>query len=219
MTRFEDPRAEYIVAQIDSINAIGWQSNCDKAVLQQDTLKDNLSPANCVLHSSTSLERANQTANKVKAVWAEQRELNISGIEWYTLEYGRKKVELPRLSYDLTLVPGDKEILVQSKPLAYDFLAYCNQFFLLWRYDRSDNKYWNQTQWIDFQQEYLFREWVEIWVENDISIVLFQNGICPEESSIAINACCYWGDPLAVHRTATYSKYAGSSWFVWGKDK
>ncbi|YAF99329.1 MAG: hypothetical protein AB3A66_28215 (plasmid) [Nodularia sp. CChRGM 3473] len=48
----------------------------------------------------------------------------ISGIEWYTVEYGGVTVELPRLHENLTITPGDQDILKQSKSVALDFLAH-----------------------------------------------------------------------------------------------
>jgi hypothetical protein len=123
MTRFQDPKAAALVQQIDQINAIGWQGACDMA-LQQHLVKGGLSPVETVLRFDMFRKGAQDTQGKRQAIWAEQVSQGISGIEWYTVEYGGVTVELPRLCEELTLVSGDKEILVQSKPVALDFLAH-----------------------------------------------------------------------------------------------
>jgi hypothetical protein len=65
-----------------------------------------------------------------------------------------------------------------------------------------------------FYAEYLQREWLELWSEDEVYQILLPDGTLQDKPTFAINACCCWGDPLAVHRTASYSE-AGSSWFQW----
>lgn len=128
MTRFHDDRASAIAAQIDQINATGWESACDLA-LQNHVVRGGLSPVETVLRFDMFLARSKDTADKRQAIWTEQVSQGISGIEWYTVEYGGVTVELPRVCEELTLVPGDKEILTSSKPVALDFLAHWNMVF------------------------------------------------------------------------------------------
>ncbi|GEM_PF-2952896 len=213
MTKFQDPRAAAIAKQIDAINTTGWESAHDP-IFQHQMVYGGLSPIEGVLRCDMFIQKARETAKKREAVWAEQVEQNICGIEWYTVEYGGMTTELPRLYEDLTLVPGDKEILMQSKSVALEFLAHWNQVFKLWRYDKDDADRWNQTRWDNFYTQYLRREWVEIWVEDHISTVLLQDGTQKEKPTFAINACCYWGNPLEVHSTAAYPE-SGSVWFQW----
>ncbi|WP_341530089.1 hypothetical protein WKK05_12810 [Nostoc sp. UHCC 0302] len=213
MTRFQDPRAAAIAQQIDQINATGWEGACDLA-LQNHTAKGGLSPVEAVLRFDMFLTKAQDTADKRQALWTEQVNQNISGIEWYTVDYGGMAVELPRLCEELTLVPGDKEILMRSKPVALEFLAHWNIAFKLWRYDRSIESRWLSSRWSQFYTEYLHGEWVEIWVEDEVYQILLPDGTLQDKPTFAINACCCWGNPLAIHRTASYSE-AGSSWFQW----
>jgi hypothetical protein len=100
MTRFQDPRAAALAQQIDQINATGWESACDLA-LQKHVAKGGLSPVEAVLRFDMFRKRAQDTADKRQAVWAEQLSQGISGIEWYTVEYGGMAVELPRLCEEL----------------------------------------------------------------------------------------------------------------------
>jgi hypothetical protein len=65
--------------------------------LQQHVAKGELSPVETVLRFDMFRKRAQDTADKRQAIWAEQVNQNISGIEWYTVEYGGVTVELPRL--------------------------------------------------------------------------------------------------------------------------
>jgi hypothetical protein len=159
-------------------------------------------------------KRAQDTQGKRQAIWAEQVSQGISGIEWYTVEYGGMTVELPRLCEELTLVPGDKEILMQSKSVALGFLAHWNMVFKLWRYDRETDERWLESRWSQFYQEYLQREWLELWAEDEVYQILLKDGTLQDKPTFAINACCCWGNPLAVHRTTAYSD-SGSSWFQW----
>ncbi|WP_193200225.1 hypothetical protein [Nostoc sp. MG11] len=213
MTKFQDPRARAIAAQIEAINVIGYESAYDP-VLQNHVIQGGLSPVEGILRFDMFMGKVQQAAKNREAVWAFQLSQNISGIEWYTVEYGGITAELPRLHEDLKCVPGDKQILMQSKPVALDFLAYWNQVFKVWRYDRETDERWNRSKWSQFDTEYLRREWIEIWVEDYISTVLLQDGTCREEPVFAINACCYWGNPMDVHRTDAYLQ-SGSSWFQW----
>ncbi|MEA5604875.1 hypothetical protein VB732_27655, partial [Nostoc sp. UHCC 0252] len=87
MTRFQDPRAAALAQQIDQINVIGWEGACDMA-LQQHAAKSELSPVETVLRCDMFRKRAQDTADKRQAIWAQQVSQNISGIEWYTVEYG-----------------------------------------------------------------------------------------------------------------------------------
>jgi hypothetical protein len=100
MTRFQDPRAATLAQQIDQINATGWESACDLA-LQNHTAKGGLSPVEAVVRFDMFLTKAQDTADKRQALWTEQVNQNISGIEWYTVEYGSVTVELPRLCEEL----------------------------------------------------------------------------------------------------------------------
>lgn len=211
MTRFQDHRASAIAKQIDTINATGWESACDLA-LQNHAVKGGLSPVETVLRFDMLLARSKDTADKRQAIWAEQVSQGISGIEWYTVEYGGMTVELPRLCEELTLVPGDKEILMQSKPVALDFLAHWNLAFKLWHYNREAESRWNQSRWSQFYAEYISQEWLEIWAEDEVYQILLPDGTFQDKPTFAINACCCWGNPLAIHRTAAYSD---SSWFQW----
>jgi hypothetical protein len=127
MTRFHDPRAAALAQQIDQINVTGWEGACDLA-LQQHVAKSELSPVETVLRFDMFQKRAQDTAEKRQAIWAEQVSQGISGIEWYTVEYGGMALVLPRLCEELMLVPGDKEILMNSKSVALDFLAHWNHF-------------------------------------------------------------------------------------------
>ncbi|BDI20473.1 hypothetical protein ANSO36C_62750 (plasmid) [Nostoc cf. commune SO-36] len=213
MTKFQDPRAAALAQQIDQINAIGWGSACDLA-LQNHAVKGGLSPVETVLRFDMFLARTEETANKRKGIWAEQLSQGISGIEWYTVEYGGMAVELPRLCEELTLVPGDKEILVQSKSVALDFLAHWNMVFKLWHYDREAESRWNQSRWSEFYAEYLHGQWLELWAEDEVYQIQLKDGTLLDKPTFAINACCCWGNPEAIHRTAAYSE-AGSSWFQW----
>ncbi|WP_242054245.1 hypothetical protein [Nostoc sp. FACHB-888] len=156
MTRFQDPRAAELAQQIDQINVIGWESVCNLA-LQQHVVKGELSPVETVLHFDMFLTRSKDTADKRQTIWAEQISQGISGIEWYTVKYGGFTVELPRLCEELTLVPGDKEILTCSKPVALDFLTHWNMVFKLWRYDRETESRWLSSQWSQFYTEYMSR--------------------------------------------------------------
>jgi hypothetical protein len=212
MTKFHDPRAAALAQQIDQINAISWEGACDIAL--QHVAKGELSPIETVLRFDMFRKRAQDTQGKRQAIWAEQLSQGISGIEWYTVEYGGMTVELPRLCEELTLVPGDKEILMQSKPVALDFLAHWNLAFKLWRYDRETEERWLSSQWSQFYQEYLQREWLELWAEDEVYQILLKDGTLQDKPTFAINACCCWGNPEAIHRTASYSE-AGSSWFQW----
>lgn len=213
MTRFHDPRASAIAKQIDTINATGWQSACDLA-RQNHAVEGGLSPVETVLRFDMFLAKSKDTADKRQSIWAEQVSQGISGIEWYTVEYGGVTVELPRLCEELTLVPGDKEILMQSKPVALDFLAHWNIAFKLWHYNREAESRWNQSWFCQFYAEYLHGEWLELWAEDEVSTVLLQDGTYNEVPTFAINACCCWGNPEAIHRTTAYSD-SGSSWFQW----
>ncbi|HYW21194.1 MAG TPA: hypothetical protein VE956_18225 [Nodularia sp. (in: cyanobacteria)] len=212
MTRFHDPRAAALAQQIDQINVTGWEGACDMAL--QHAVKGGLSPVKTVLHFDMFLARTEETANKRQAIWAEQVNQGISGIEWYTVEYGGMAVELPRLCEELTLVPGDKEILMNSKSMALDFLAHWNIAFKLWRYDRETDERWLSSPWSQFYTEYMSREWVEVWAEDEVYQILLPDGTFQDKPTFAINACCCWGNPLAIHRTAAYSD-SGSSWFQW----
>jgi hypothetical protein len=144
MTKFQDPRAAAIAQQIEAINQAGWESAYDP-IFQHHMVHGGLSPVEGVLRCDMFMQKAKETATKREAVWASQLEQGISGIEWYTVEYGGITVELPRLYEELTLVPGDKEILMQSKPVALEFLAHWNQVFKVWRYDKDDADRWGQT--------------------------------------------------------------------------
>jgi hypothetical protein len=123
-------------------------------------------------------------------------------------------VELPRLCEELTLVPGDKEILMNSKSVALDFLAHWNLAFKLWRYNRETDERWLSSGWSQFYQEYLQREWLELWAEDEVYQILLKDGTFQDKPTFAINACCCWGNPEAIHRTTAYSN-SGSSWFQW----
>ncbi|MBN3926714.1 hypothetical protein [Nostoc sp. NMS4] len=213
MTRFHDPRAAELAQQIDQINVIDWEGACDLA-LQQHVAKSELSPVETVLRFDMFRKRAQDTADKRQAIWAEQVSQGISGIEWYTVEYGGLNVELPRLCEELMLVPGDKEILMQSKPMALDFLAHWNLAFKLWRYNRETESRWFSCRWSQFYTEYISREWLELWAEDEVYQILLPDGTFQDKPMFAINACCCWGSPEAIHRTASYSE-AGSSWFQW----
>ena len=182
--------------------------------LQQHVAKSELSPVETVLRFDMFRKRAQDTQGKRQAIWAEQISQGISGIEWYTVEYGGMTVELPRLCEELMLVPGDKEILMQSKSVAFGFLAHWNMVFKLWHYDRETESRWLESRWSQFYQEYLQREWLELWAEDEVYQILLKDGTFQDKPTFAINACCYWGNPEAIHRTATYSE-AGSSWFQW----
>jgi hypothetical protein len=213
MTRFHDPRASAIAKQIDTINATGWESACDLA-RKNHAVKGGLSPVETVLRFDMLLARSKDTADKRQSIWAEQVSQGISGIEWYTVEYGGVTVELPRLREELTLVAGDKEILMQSKQVALDFLAHWNIAFKLWHYNREAESRWNQSRWSQFYAEYISREWLEIWAEDEVYQILLPDGTFQDKPTFAINACCCWGNPEAIHRTTAYSE-AGSSWFQW----
>jgi hypothetical protein len=213
MTKFQDPRARAIAAQIETINTAGYESAYDP-VLQNHVVHGGLSPVESILRFDMFMAKVQKAAKDREAVWASQLNQNISGIEWYTVEYGGITAELPRLHEDLKCVPGDKQILMQSKPVALDFLAHWNQVFKVWHYDKDDCNRWSQTRWSDFYSQYLQREWLEIWIEDHISTVLLQDGTCREEPVFAINACCYWGNPMDVHRTDAYPQ-SGSVWFQW----
>jgi hypothetical protein len=173
MTRFQDPRAAELTQQIDQINATGWEGACDLA-LQQHVVKGELSPVETVLRFDMFRKRAQDTQGKRQAIWAEQVSQGISGIEWYTFEYGGMTVELPRLCEELTLVPGDKEILVQSKSVALDFLAHWNMVFKLWRYNRETDERWLESRWSQFYAEYISREWVEVWLRMKFTRSFYQ---------------------------------------------
>ncbi|WP_375467205.1 hypothetical protein [uncultured Nostoc sp.] len=213
MKRFHDPRAAVLAQQIDQINAIGWESAYDFA-LQQHPVKSVLSPVETVLHFDMFLASSKDTADKRQAIWAEQVSQGISGIEWYTVEYGGMALVLPRLCEELTLVPGDKEILMNSKSVALDFLAHWNTVFKLWRYDRETDERWLESRWSQFYQEYLQREWLELWAEDEVYQILLPDGTFQDKPMFAINACCCWGNPEVIHRTTAYSD-SGSSWFQW----
>ncbi|NEU84079.1 hypothetical protein [Nostoc sp. UIC 10630] len=212
MTRFHDPRAAALAQQIDQINVIGWEGACDMAL--QHVVKGELSPVETVLRFDMFQKRAQDTASQRQAIWTEQVNQGISGIEWYTVEYGGVNVELPRLCEELMLVPGDKEILMQSKSVALDFLAHWNMVFKLWRYDRETESRWFLCRWSQFYTEYMNREWVEVWAEDEVYQILLPDGTFQDKPMFAINACCCWGNPLAIHRTTAYSD-SGSSWFQW----
>jgi hypothetical protein len=107
MTKFQDPRAAAIAQQIDAINTTGWESAHDP-IFQHHMVYGGLSPVEGVLRCDMFIQKARETAKKRETVWASQVEQNISGIEWYTVEYGGITAELPRLYEDLTLVPGDE---------------------------------------------------------------------------------------------------------------
>jgi hypothetical protein len=166
MTKFQDPRARARSVQIETINATGWESAYDP-VLQNHVVHGGLSIIEGILRFDMFMAKVQEAAKNREAVWASQLSQNISGIEWYTVEYGGITAELPRLHENLKCVPGDKQILMQSKPVALDFLAHWNQVFKVWRYDRKSDERWNRSRWGNFYQEYLQREWMEIWVEEE----------------------------------------------------
>ncbi|MDZ8139804.1 MAG: hypothetical protein RM049_31710 [Nostoc sp. DedQUE04] len=213
MAKFHDPRAAALAQQIDQINTIGWESACDLA-LQNHAIQGGLSPVETVLRFDMFLTRSKDTADKRQAIWAEQLSQGISGIEWYSVEYGGMTVELPRLCEELMLLPGDKEILMQSKPVALDFLAHWNMVFKLWRYNRETESRWFSCRWSQFYAEYISREWLELWAEDEVYQIELKDGTLLDKPTFAINACCCWGNPLAIHRTTAYSD-SGSSWFQW----
>ncbi|WP_226890051.1 hypothetical protein, partial [Nostoc sp. MG11] len=213
MTKFQDPRARAIAAQIEAINVIGYESAHDP-VLQNHVVYGGLSSVEGILRFDVFMAKVQEATKNREAVWTSQLSQNISGIEWYTVEYGGITAELPRLHEDLKFVPEDKQILMQSKPVALDFLAHWNQVFQVWRYDRKSDERWSRTRWGNFYAQYLQREWLEIWVEDYISTLLLQDGTVVDNPTFAINACCYWGDPMDVHRTDAYPQ-SGSSWFQW----
>ncbi|NDJ25948.1 hypothetical protein GS682_31075 [Nostoc sp. B(2019)] len=213
MTKFQDPRAEAVAQQIDAINQAGWESAYDP-VLQNHVVHGGLSPVEGILRFDMFMGKVQQAARERESVWTSQLSQNISGIEWYTLEYGGITAVLPRIHEDLKCVPGDKEILMQSKPVALNFLAHWNQVFKVWRYDRETDERWNRSRWGEFYAQYLQREWVEIWAEDDISQILLPDETIHDIPTFAINACCYWGNPMDVHRTDAYPQ-SGSVWFQW----
>ncbi|WDD36148.1 hypothetical protein PQG02_31190 (plasmid) [Nostoc sp. UHCC 0926] len=213
MARFHDTRAAALAGQIDQINAIGWESACDFA-LQQHAVKGVLSSVETILHFDMFLARSKDTAHKRQAIWAKQVSQGISGIEWYTVEYGGVTMELPRLCEELTLVSGDKEILMNSKSVALDFLAHWNLAFKLWRYNCETESRWLESRWSQFYAEYMSREWVEVWAEDEVYQILLPDGTFQDKPMFAINACCCWGNPEAIHRTTAHSD-SGSSWFQW----
>ncbi len=86
--------------------------------------------------------------------------------------------------------------------------------FKLWRYDRETESRWFSCRWSQFYAEYMSREWVEVWAEDEVYQILLPDGTFQDKPTFAINACCCWGNPEANHRTASYSE-AGSSWFQW----
>lgn len=174
MTRFHDPRAAELAQQIDQINVIGWEGACDMALQQQ--VKGELSPVETVLRFDMFQKRAQDTASQRQAIWAEQVSQGISGIEWYTVEYGGMALVLPRLCEELMLAPDDKEILMNSKSVALDFLAHWNTVFKLWRYDRETDERWLESRWSQFYQEYLQREWLELWAEDEVYQILLSDG-------------------------------------------
>ncbi|YAF99494.1 MAG: hypothetical protein AB3A66_29725 (plasmid) [Nodularia sp. CChRGM 3473] len=138
----------------------------------------------------------------------------ISGIEWYTVEYGGVTVELPRLHENLTITPGDQDILKQSQPVALEFLAHWNRVFKLWRFNNKSKDPWHRTNWVDFYIQFLQRDWIEIWVDDSVSTILLEDGSYREEPTFAINAFCCWGDPSEIYATAAYPE-SGAIWFQW----
>ncbi|WP_226889757.1 hypothetical protein [Nostoc sp. MG11] len=161
MTKFQDPRAATIAQQIDSINTAGYESAYDP-VLQNHVVQGGLSLVEGILRFDVFMGKVQQAARERESVWASQVEQNISGIEWYTVEYGGITAELPRLHEDLKFVPEDKQILMQSKPVALNFLAHWNQVFKVWRYNKDDCNRWSRTRWGNFYTQYLQREWLDL---------------------------------------------------------
>ncbi|WP_242056196.1 hypothetical protein [Nostoc flagelliforme] len=79
MTQFHDERAAVIAAQIDQVNAIGWEGACDLAL--QHVAKGELSPVETVLRFDMFRKRVQDTVDKRQIIWAQQVSQGISGIE------------------------------------------------------------------------------------------------------------------------------------------
>ncbi|WP_226889938.1 hypothetical protein [Nostoc sp. MG11] len=80
MTKFQDPRARAIAAQIETINATGYESAYDP-VLQNHVVHGGLSLVEGVLRFDMFMGKVQQATKNREAVWASQLNQNISGIE------------------------------------------------------------------------------------------------------------------------------------------
>lgn len=209
-TKFQDPRAKAIAQQIEAINNTAYSEAYDP-ILHNQVVQGGLSPIEGTLRYEIFMNRVKEAARKREIIWKEQIEQGISGIEWYTITYGGISVELPRLQENLKFAPGDQDILMQSKFVAFNFLNHWNKNFKLWRFSESS---WHRTNLVDFYIQYLQREWIEIWVDDSISTNLLEDGSYGEEPTFAINAFCCWGNPSETHASTAYPE-SGSVWFQW----
>lgn len=201
MIEFQDSRAGALAAQIKAINNAAFTNAC-VPVFEQTMFNgiNNEEKVRCGILNQI----VEEAAFKRKSILAEQIEKGISGIEWYCVEYGSIHIKLPRLHDNLKLIPGDKEILRQSKSVALYFLLHWHQVFQLWCYNKELNYPWSQTNWSEFYVQYSRCEWLEIWVEDSIDDVLLLDGICVEHPNFAIHAYCYCHELPKVYNPDAY---------------
>ncbi|MDF5707759.1 MAG: hypothetical protein PUP90_08790 [Nostoc sp. S4] len=202
MSRYHDARAEAILHQLDTI----WKEFRSNPITVKAThqgIHGTLPWDEAKMLSDRWEELADNFQHKRDVILESQLKQDISGIEWIASSYGNISIELPRIHEQLKAIATDKQILTQSKSSALNFLTHWHQAFKVWQYLERD---WKQVQWNDFCIECSNREWLEIWVDDFIYNVTELDGTITEYPVFAINACCYWGDPIEANKTEFFPR-------------